>query len=112
MKIFSKDISEEKTFEKFGDIFTQIRNNPETGWWLYKRVRKDNPSKIHYEVVKGVKRKNPDGTIVYSYPNSERWEIYGYTVDNNRYADRIIEFLMGATSRSAQEIYEFKKTLK
>lgn len=105
MEVALKDISEMKEFEKYGDLFRQVRHNPETGWYLYDRG-------TSYEVVKGVKRKNPDGTIVHAYPSSESWGTYGYTVPRCSWADAVIEFIMSAPSRSAQEIYEFKKTLK
>lgn len=94
-----------KEFTKFGDTFRQIRNNPETGWWLYDRGRS-------YEVVRGKKYTNPDGNVVYRYPCDEDFGLYGYAVMKNWYADQLIDFLMGAKTRSADEIYEFKKTLK
>lgn len=108
MRIIAKDISEMKEFTKYGDTFRQIRNNPETGWWLYERRGKDNRS---YEVVKGVKHKNPDGTIVYIYPSTEHWGKYGYTIMENKYSALLIDFIMSARLRSAEEIWEFKKTI-
>lgn len=112
MEIQGVDISERKTFIKYGEVFTQERHNPETGWWLYKRTNMKDPSRYHYEVVRGKKYKNPDGSIVYTYPNAEDWGSLGYTVDNNWFAEQMIDFLMSAKSRTAQERYEFKKTLK
>ena len=106
------DISELKTFTKYGDVFTQERHNPETGWWLYKRTNKEDPSRVHYEVVKGKKHKNPDGRIVYCYPSDDSWGQYGYTVDDNWFAQDMIDFLMSAENRTPQERYEFKKMLK
>jgi hypothetical protein len=105
MVLEMKDISEMKEFEKYGDLFRQVRHNPETGWWLYRRG-------TSYEVVKGVKHKNPDGTIVRTYPGSETWGTYGYTVCDCSWAEAVIDFIMSAPSRTAQELYEFKKTLK
>lgn len=104
-KIFRKDISEMKTFTKYGDVFTQVRNNPDTGWWLYERP-------THYEVVKGKKYKNPDGEIVYVYPSENDWGVYGYTIPKCWWAEKTIDFLIGRKTTSAQELYEFKKTLK
>lgn len=110
-EIYSTDISEMKTFTKFGDIFTQIRNNPETGWWLYERTPKDGGRK-HYEVVKGKKHKNPDDNVVFAYPSNEDWGIYGYTIPDCWWAEKTIDFIMNRKTTSAQELYEFKKTLK
>lgn len=110
IRIVIKDISEVKTFEKYGDIFNQIKHNEETGWWLYERTNKETGKK-HYEVVRGVKKKNPDGTIVYAYPSSEMWGTYGYTIPDNRYAEKVIEFMMGAKARTLQEILDFKRSL-
>ena len=110
MEIIRKDIKDMKAFEKFGDLFTQIGNNPETGWYLYERVNKESGKK-HYEVVKGKKHKNPDGSIVYAFPSTELWGTYGYSIDDNRYSQKLIEFLMESKSRTPQEIYDFKKAL-
>lgn len=104
MNIIYKDINEVKTFEKYGDVFTQIKHNPETGWYLYDRG-------TSYEVVKGKKVKNQDGSTVFIYPSSNDWGNYGYTVPKSSWADKIIDFIMTANTRTAQEIYDFKKTL-
>ena len=106
-EIFSTDISEMKTFTKFGDVFRQIRNNPETGWYLYERT----PRK-RYEVVKGKKHKNPDDNVVFAYPSNEDWGTYGYTIPDCWWAEKTIDFIMNRKTISAQELYEFKKTLK
>ena len=103
-EIYRKDISELKEFEKYGDVIRQIRHYPETGWWLYDRGS-------HYEVVRGKKHTNPDGSVVYVYPSSEDWGTYGYSVWKNKWADKMIEFIVSAPTHTAQEMYEFKKTL-
>jgi hypothetical protein len=107
-EMFAKDISEMKEFTKYGDTFRQIRNNPETGWWLYERRGKGNRS---YEVVKGKKFTNPDGTTVRCYPSSNDWGNYGYTIMENKYSALLIDFIMSARSRSAEEMWEFKKSI-
>lgn len=68
-QIFKNDISERQTFKMFGETFTLIARNIEHNTYLYKR------SGGGYEIVKPVKRKNPDGTTVYVYPSSEQ---FGY----------------------------------
>lgn len=104
-KIVGRDISELKEFTKYGDTFKQIRNNPETGWWLYER-------ETHYEVVKGKRYINPTGEVVYLYPSDCDWGNLGYTIPKCWWAEKVIEFLMGRKTTSAQELYEFKKTLR
>ena len=111
MEIVRKDIKDLKEFKKYGDTFKQIRNNPETGWWLYERTPKDGGRK-HYEVVKGKKYKNPKGEIVLVYPGENDWGTYGYTIPDCWWAEKTIDFIMNRKSTSAQELYEFKKTLK
>lgn len=104
MNIIRKDIRNVKTFKKYGEVFTQIRSNPETGWWLYER-------KNAYEVVRLKKFRNYDGSVVYTYPTENDWGIFGYTVNKNIWADKIIEFIMGAKNRTPQELYDFKMSL-
>lgn len=77
-KIFYNDISERKTFKMFGDLFVLIARNIEHNTYLYKRVKLSTDEygeTSGYEIVKPIKRKNPDGTTVYVYPSSEQ---FGY----------------------------------
>lgn len=106
-----RDISEVKTFEKYGDIFTQVRNNPETGWWLYKRVNKEDPTRIHYEVVKGHKQKLSGNKEVFTYPSTSEWGDKGFTIDNNKYAEAIINYLMERPTTTPEERHRFKMSL-
>lgn len=100
-----KDISTIKTFKKYGKVFTQIKNNPETGWWLYER-------EDCYEVVKGRPYTNPNGEKVLVYPSESDWGAYGYTIPKCWWAKPTIDFIMGRKTISAEEMHEFKKTLK
>lgn len=104
-KIVRKDISEMKEFKKYGDTFKQIRNNPETGWWLYERT-------THYELVKGKPYFNPNGEKVLVYPSEGDWGKNAYTVPKCWWADKVIDFILCRKTISPQELYEFKKTLK
>lgn len=104
MRIERKDISKESSFVKNGVTYTQIRRVPETGWYLYDRGSS-------YEVVRLKKYRNPDGNDVLVYPSDEDWGKSAYTVLKNKHAEKLIQFIMAAKTRSAQEIYEFKKTL-
>ena len=75
-EIYSTDISELPTFEKYGETFTLIERNEENNTYLYKRTNKET-GKVSYEVIKPIKRKNPDGTTVYCYPSESS---FGYGV--------------------------------
>ena len=79
MKIFAKDISEKKVFEAYGDTL-KLKEcvDPEKHIYIYERYCEGRL--ICYEVVKARKTKNPDGTIVYRYPQNEEWGTHGYTV--------------------------------
>lgn len=66
-KIFATDIKDRKTFEMFGETFTCIDYNPIHNTYLYQR------GVSGYEIVKPIKKKNPDGNIVEVYPGSEQF---------------------------------------
>ena len=106
-----KDIRELKTFEKYGDVFTQERYNPNTGMFLYKRTNKEDPTKISYEVVKGRRRKLPEGKEVLTYPVTSDWGIYGLSIGDNKYAGALIDYFMDNGITSPEERYNFKKEL-
>lgn len=106
-----KDIRELKTFEKYGDVFTQEKYNPNTGMFLYKRTNKEDPTKISYEVVKGRRRKLPEGKEVLTYPVTSDWGIYGLSIGDNKYAGALIDYFMGHGITSPEERYNFKKEL-
>ena len=81
IKIINKDIKEIEKFEKFGDTFTKIYADDEKHIYVFKRIRDyETKTAISYEVVKGRKVKNPDGSIVYRYPISEEFGMYGYYI--------------------------------
>ena len=44
-----------------------------------------------YEVVKGVKRMNPDGSIVYVYPVDEQFGVYGFYTYNLERCKEILD---------------------
>lgn len=71
-----------KEFEKFGDNFKQIAHNAELNTYIYERISIDGTIHNGYEVIKAIKHKNPDGSIVYVYPQSKYWGIYGKTTHN------------------------------
>ena len=86
MKIYHQELKENNNFEKFGEQFTKIFGNDEKHIYIYKRNK--NNKIFSYEVIKGVKHKNPDGNYVYAYPSSEQFGTYGFYImgGNKNYA--------------------------
>lgn len=76
MKIEAKDIKDTNTFKKFGATFSKVWSDDERHLYVFKRTK----HRTDYEVIKGVKTKNPDGSIVYRYPSSEEFGTYGYYI--------------------------------
>lgn len=76
MEIIYKPIEERKEFTFCGDTLKQCEHNETTGLWLYERFSTKGRL-VGYEVVKGKKHKNPDGTEVYTYPSTEEFGSYG-----------------------------------
>lgn len=109
MKIVCSDISTLKEFSKFGDKFTQERVESSTGRYLYKRVSPEGV--VSWEVVVPIKYINPDGSVVRTYPGSEKWGVNGFTVVENIHRDAIIKFLLTSPDLSPAARYEFKQTL-
>lgn len=82
MKIFAKDIEERLEFDRCGYHYVNICLDTEkkAGIW---ELRKDNKC-YGFEVVKGKKHKNSDGSVVYAYPSDEQFGTYGwYLVGKN-----------------------------
>ena len=79
-KIFRKDISEKKEFSFDGDTLKQkYCYDEEKQIWVYERYNHSGRL-IGYEVVKGIKHINPDGSLVFKYPSSEQFGKYGYFI--------------------------------
>lgn len=76
MKIFAKDIEERLEFDRCGYHYVNICLDKEkkAGIW---ELRRDNKC-YGFEVVKGKKHKNPDGSVVYAYPSDESFGKYGW----------------------------------
>lgn len=78
IEIYLKDIKEIDYFKKFDDDFFKVYSDDENHIYVFKRIREKQVKS--YEVVKGVKHKNPDGSIIYRYPTSEEFGTYGYYI--------------------------------
>lgn len=89
MEIFRTDIREKKEFRFEGDTLKQKKcYDEEKQIWLYERVNHSGRL-FGYELVKGVKHKNPDGSLIYLYPSSEQFGDYGYFI-SSQWADKDI----------------------
>mgnify|MGYP003293731388 CR=1 FL=1 len=77
MKVFATDIKDKKVFNRIGCTYYQVYADHDNHIYVYDIINQDG---IHrgYEVVKGLKRKNPDGSTVYVYPSDEQFGIYGF----------------------------------
>lgn len=83
MEIFKTPIEDRKEFNRIDYHYEQVE---EFGNHIYlykltppKRYKRKLPYK-QYELVRGKKSKQPDGTIVYIYPGDEDFGTYGYYI--------------------------------
>lgn len=98
---FLTDIKNKIEFNFDTDKLIQLEYCEESGRYLYGRYfRKDcNPESVGklmgYEIVQPVKRKQPDGTTVYTYPSTEQFGTYGWFLPKNTPRSKINEYLKG-----------------
>lgn len=111
VKIERKNLWETPVFFKYGNKFEMVREDRENNRFLFKRTNKDGRV-ICYEIIRGVRYVNPDGSIVFTYPSEQYWGNYGWTIDNNRHKDAFIDYFFDGHDMSPQARYEFKMTLK
>lgn len=78
-KIIRKDISEKKEFDRIGYHYIQVLADDEKHVYLYKLEMPGIPY-LQYELVKGKKCKNPDGSIIYTYPCDEDFGNFGWYI--------------------------------
>lgn len=78
-KIFRKDISEKKEFDRIGYHYTQVLADNEKHVYLYKMSKPGNKH-LQFELVKGKKYKNPDGNIIHTYPCDEDFGSFGWYI--------------------------------
>lgn len=74
-----EDISNLKEFKKFKDTFKQVRDYG-NNVFLYSRENPDAGGVYMWELVRGVYRKNINGTEVHTYPSPSLWGMYGYSI--------------------------------
>lgn len=92
MQVYATPIEEKKEFTFCGDILKQREHNETTGLWLYERWS-PRGFLVGYEVVKGKKHKNPDGTIIFTYPSSEDFGSYGLFYPPRTNRDSLVKSL-------------------
>ena len=78
MSIAAKDIKEKMRFSRCGYDYRCIYFNQDYHCGVWKMTRIDNGRFGGYEVVKGYKYRQPDGSIVYRYPGDEQFGILGF----------------------------------
>lgn len=94
MDFFSTDISQKKEFSFQGDTLVFDEYVPEYGKYIYKRF---NPRGVlvGWEIVKPVKHTNPDGSIVNTYPSTEQFGKYAWSLPPRTTRTEMIPYLDG-----------------
>lgn len=108
MKINYTDIKEKKEFTYQGDTLKQIDYNPDTNRYVYGRFLQ-NGKLYGYEIVQSLKRKNPDGTIVYCYPSTEQFGKNGWFVPVGN--EKFIKYYVDGVNKTLTK-EEYLKSLK
>lgn len=99
--IYYTDIRNIKNFKKNGYNYTCVKADVENNTYVFKMEHIDKPLPyFQYELIIGVKRKQPDGETVYVYPSDEQFGTYGWYICGNeetcqeRIASKISELLL------------------
>ena len=93
MNVNYKDFKRE--FTKYGDNFKCIAEKDDI--YIFERITIGDNTHNGYEVVKMVKRKNKDGSVVMSYPQSSEWG-FGRAVSTRNY-DKALQYLNNRIER-------------
>lgn len=101
-EISAIDLSEKMEFRRAGYDYQNVVFDAahHCGIWKMTRVIDGKVEDMGYEVVRGMKRRNPDGTVVYCYPGDEQFGVYGFFTYN---LDRCREILEGWLKEEVQE---------
>lgn len=91
-QITSLDISQKMTFQRAGYDYENIIFDAvnHCGIWKMTKVIDGVRYDMGYEVVKGLKRVNPDGSVVYVYPGDEQFGTSGFF---DYHLDRVKEIM-------------------
>ena len=79
-KTVRTDISEKMEFRRAGYDYKNVVFDAahHCGIWKMTKVIDGKVEDMGYEVVRGVKKINPDDSIVYVYPSDEQFGVYGF----------------------------------
>lgn len=77
MEVCYTDISDKVEFSLNGYRYILDTADESTHAYIYAQTR--DGVTFAYEVVKAVKRRNPDGSSVYTYPGESQWGVRGFT---------------------------------
>ena len=93
-KTVRTDISEKMTFRRVGYDYQNIVFDKEhhCGIWKVSMEIDGVVQDMGYEVIKGIKRKNPDGSIVYVYPSDEQFGVNGFYTYNLDRCKEILDY--------------------
>lgn len=77
-KIGYTDIKDKIEFSFEGDILRRLESNDAANLYLYGRFDKGDGHLKGYELVRGVKHKQSDGSEVFTYPSTEQFGSKGW----------------------------------
>lgn len=101
-RIESTDISRKMEFRRVGYDYSNVvfDDGHHCGIWKMTKVIDGKLCDMGYEVVRGKKYRNPDGSVIYRYPSDEDFGILGfYTYDFKR----CVEIMEGWLKEDVQE---------
>ena len=78
MDVFCTDLSEKMEFDRLCYHYKNIYFDDRLHLGIWRMTLKEDGKFLGYEVVKGVRHKQPDGSFVYYYPGDEDFGINGF----------------------------------
>ena len=104
MEFTATDISKKKEFAFDGTKLIQMEYCESTGRYLYKRLFQ-NGRIFGWEVVQPVKRKNPTGEYVNTYPSTSSFGKNGWFLPPNVERTKIDYYLQGKNNEMSYAQY-------
>lgn len=80
MKLQYTEIKEE--FEKFGCEFKMVAKNENNGIRVYRRVCKEFPDVVYFEVILPRPVTTENGSTFYRYPSTSEFGVYGRCINS------------------------------
>ena len=95
-KYFGTDIKDKIIFKRVNSTYYRVYYDDDKHIAVYDIVRDDDGEHKGYEIVKGIKYLNPDGSICYRYPSDEDFGIYAWgTIGTEGTFDTEMEQILG-----------------